>query len=59
MSKGLGPLQTDVLGLMLATPGGDEIPAYWARPLVTFFPEKMVRHKLSAPQITARALLAR
>jgi hypothetical protein len=31
MSKGLGRLQTDVLGLMLARPGGDEIPAYWAQ----------------------------
>jgi hypothetical protein len=31
MSKGLGSLQTNVLGLMLATPGGDEIPVFWTR----------------------------
>jgi hypothetical protein len=31
MSKGLGSLQNNVLGLMLATPGGDEIPVFWTR----------------------------
>jgi hypothetical protein len=31
LSKGLGSLQTNVLGLMLATPGGDEIPVFWTR----------------------------
>jgi hypothetical protein len=31
MSKGIGALQTKVLGLMLVRQGGDEIPVFWRR----------------------------